>query len=150
MSCLGVVVRLNSFRGFNLAHSGRPERRPTVTITRRGTQKAQEKTANARKCRWRRTRGGAASQQDGLNTRDSVSARGKTKRSLTVECVDNILCIPNPNFAVGSGRPFTYPTLPCSTARSPRGRVHAASHPWLQSAIMPVPNRSNSTNVGSH
>ena len=121
-----------------------------MTTTRRGTRKAQEKSANARNRRWRRACGGAASQQDALNTRDSVTARGKTKRSFKVECVDYILCTPNPNFAVGSGRPFTYPTLPCSTARSPRARVHAASHPWLQGATMPVSNRSNSTNVGSH
>ena len=86
----------------------------------------------------------------GRRTRDSVTAQGKTKRSVKVECVDYILCTPNPNFAVGSGHPFPYPTLPCSTAWSPRGRVHTASHPCLQSATMLVPNRSNSTNVGSH
>ena len=86
----------------------------------------------------------------GQRTRDCVTAQGKTKRSVKVECMDYILCTPNPNVAAGSGRPFLYPTLPCCTARSPRLRVHAASHPCLQSATMPVPNRSNSTNVGSH
>ena len=76
--------------------------------------------------------------------------RSRTDSRLSVECVDYILCTPNPNVAAGSERPFPYATLPCCTAQSPRRRVHAASHPCLLSATMPVPNRSNSTNVGSH
>ena len=114
-----------------------------MTGRRRATRKAEEKRAKARKKRWRRARGGAAHQ------RQCDCAR-KTKRSVKVECVDYILCTPNPNVAADSGRPFPYPALPCCTAQWPRRRVHAASHPCLQSATMPVPKRSNNTNVGSH
>ena len=97
-----------------------------------------------------RARGGAASEVHALSTTDSVSARGETKRRFMVECVHYIFSSANPNLVAGSGRPFTDPTLPSSSARWPRGRVHAASHPRLHTATTPVPNSSQTTNVGSH
>ena len=46
MSCLGVVVRLNSFRGFNLAHTA-PQPAPEINIEPTPTKKRANKRKSA-------------------------------------------------------------------------------------------------------